>query len=88
MGTLHDACKEAFAPIQIEEVYSHNFFRSYKNHFIFQRRPVLVYIHNDKNIFTNIFSKTIFYSTILIEYLLDNYIVWACDITDKSNRNM
>ncbi|CAF1071553.1 unnamed protein product [Rotaria sordida] len=56
MGSLHEACQEAFSSPVIKE-----------------HRPVLVYIHNDKKI--------------IIEYLLENYIVWPWDITFESNRN-
>ncbi len=48
---------------------------------------MLVYIHNDKSMFSHIFCKTIFSHTIIIDYLLDNYIVWPWDITHESNRD-
>ncbi|CAF2677035.1 unnamed protein product [Rotaria sp. Silwood2] len=52
-----------------------------------ERRPVLVYIHNDESLLSNIFCKTIFCSTTIIDYLLENYIVWPWDITFQSNKN-
>jgi thioredoxin-related protein len=55
--------------------------------FIFQRRPLLIYIHNDENLLSKTFCKNIFCSTRVIEYLLDHYIVWPWDITYQSNRN-
>ncbi|CAF4095665.1 unnamed protein product, partial [Adineta steineri] len=70
MGSLQDACQEAFSSTIIAE-----------------RRPVLVYIHNDRNVFSNIFCSKIFCSEIIIDYLLNNYIVWPWDVTDESNRN-
>ncbi|CAF4579718.1 unnamed protein product, partial [Rotaria sp. Silwood2] len=66
MGSLRDACQEAFKST---------------------RRPVLVYLNNDKSMFNNIFCYKIFCSTIIIDYLLENYIVWPWDITLESNRN-
>ncbi|CAF1040550.1 unnamed protein product [Adineta steineri] len=49
--------------------------------------PVLVYIHHDKNMFSDMICSKIFCSEIIIEYLLENYIVWPWDITVESNRN-
>ncbi|CAF1089429.1 unnamed protein product [Adineta steineri] len=52
-----------------------------------ERRPVLVYIHDDKSMLNNIFCQTIFCTEIIIDYLLENYIVWPWDITFISNKN-
>ncbi|CAF3792056.1 unnamed protein product [Rotaria sordida] len=52
-----------------------------------ERYPVLVYIHHDQNMFSNIFCSDIFCSKIIIEYLRENYIVWPWDITFESKRN-
>ncbi|CAF3673327.1 unnamed protein product [Rotaria sordida] len=52
-----------------------------------EHRPVLVYIHHDRSIFSNIFCLNIFCSEIIIEYLLENYIVWPWDITFELNKN-
>ncbi|CAF1035716.1 unnamed protein product [Rotaria sp. Silwood1] len=70
MGSLQNACEEAFSSTVIKE-----------------RRPVLVYIHNDENMFNNIFCCSIFCSSTIIDYLLENYIVWPCDVTFECNRN-
>ncbi|CAF0983799.1 unnamed protein product [Rotaria sordida] len=51
-------------------------------------RPVLVYIQHDKSMINNIFCYKIFRSTTIINYLLDNYIVWPWDVTLESNRNI
>jgi hypothetical protein len=67
-------------------IYSYDYIK-YKNLFLFKRRPVLVYIHHDISLFSNIFCKTIFCTTITVDYLLENYIVWPWDITQESNRN-
>ncbi|CAF1450233.1 unnamed protein product [Rotaria sordida] len=53
-----------------------------------ERRPVLVYIHHDKNLLTNRFCWNILCSEMIIDYLLENYIVWPWDITFESNRNI
>ncbi|UJR07916.1 hypothetical protein I4U23_012199 [Adineta vaga] len=51
-----------------------------------ERRPLLIYIHDNKSCFSNIFCSTTFCSSIIIDYLLDNYIVWPWDITHQSNK--
>ncbi|CAF4754174.1 unnamed protein product [Rotaria sp. Silwood2] len=41
-----------------------------------ERRPVLIYLHNDDSLFNKTFCKDILCSTEIIDYLLENYIVW------------
>ncbi|CAM4767684.1 unnamed protein product [Rotaria magnacalcarata] len=53
-----------------------------------ERRPVLVYVHHDRSMFSNIFCHRILCSPTIIDYLLENYIVWPCDVTLEVNRNM
>jgi FAS-associated factor 2 len=53
----------------------------------YQHCPVLVYIHHDKSLLSNIFCLNVFCTEIIIDYLLENYIVWPWDITYESNRN-
>ncbi|CAF2076390.1 unnamed protein product [Rotaria magnacalcarata] len=53
-----------------------------------ERRPVLVYVHHDRSMFSNIFCHRILCSATIIDYLLENYIVWPCDVTLEVNRNM
>lgn len=48
---------------------------------------MLVYIHNDESLLSKNFCRTIFCHTTVIDYLLDNYIVWPWDITLDSNKN-
>ncbi|CAF5228350.1 unnamed protein product, partial [Rotaria magnacalcarata] len=38
--------------------------------------------------FSNIFCHRILCSPTIIDYLLENYIVWPCDVTLEVNRNM
>ncbi len=49
--------------------------------------PVLVYIHHDRAPLINIFCLNVFCTETIIDYLLENYIVWPWDITYESNRN-
>ncbi|CAF1229144.1 unnamed protein product [Adineta steineri] len=60
---------------------------AFKSEVFEKRRPVLVYIYDDKSMLNNIFCQTIFCSEIIIDYLLENYIVWPWDITFISNKN-
>ncbi|CAF3308755.1 unnamed protein product [Rotaria socialis] len=52
-----------------------------------ERRPVLVYIHNDESELRKKFCKDTFCSEKIINYLLENYIVWPWDITFQWNKN-
>ncbi|UJR13134.1 hypothetical protein I4U23_000158 [Adineta vaga] len=54
-----DACQTAFTTKHSQE----------------RRRLVLIYIYHAKNVFKNIFCRTIFSSEISIKYFLENYIV-------------
>ncbi|CAF1142598.1 unnamed protein product [Adineta steineri] len=60
---------------------------AFNSEVIEERRPVLVYIHDDKSMLNNIFCQTIFCSEIITDYLLENYIVCPWDITFISNKN-
>ncbi len=90
-GSLQNAFQAAFTSQVIKEVRLSLILSSYKIQKIislfFQRRPVLVHIHHDQSMFSNIFCSNIFCSEIIIEYLLENYIVWSWDITFESNKN-
>ncbi|CAF5172640.1 unnamed protein product, partial [Rotaria magnacalcarata] len=44
-------------------------------------------MHHGRSIFGNIFCENIFCWTKIIDYLLENYIVWPCDVTLGENRN-
>ncbi|CAF0823791.1 unnamed protein product [Rotaria sp. Silwood1] len=50
-----------------------------------ERRPFLIYVNNDKSVYTNLFCKQILCNEKVIDYLLNNYVLWAWDITFKSN---
>ncbi len=87
MGPLQEACQSAYSSSVVKEVCLLSIFLLTNKSILFQHRPILVYIHHDKSLLSNIFSSTIFCSEIVIDYLLENYIVWPWDITDESNRN-
>ncbi|CAF2397266.1 unnamed protein product [Rotaria sp. Silwood2] len=50
-----------------------------------ERRPFLIYVNNDKSIYTNLFCKQLLCNEKIIEYLMNNYVLWAWDVTFKSN---
>jgi hypothetical protein len=52
---------------------------------ITERRPLLIYVNNDKSVYTNLFCKQLLCNEKTIEYLMDNYVLWAWDITFESN---
>ncbi|UJR27935.1 hypothetical protein I4U23_009195 [Adineta vaga] len=50
-----------------------------------ERRPLLVYINNDKSVYTNLFCKQLLCNEKTVEYLMSNYVLWAWDVTYESN---
>ncbi|CAF0958338.1 unnamed protein product [Adineta steineri] len=71
IGSLCEALQVAFNPPSNDQ----------------KRLPVLVYIHNEKAVSSNLFCKTIFCHNEIVDYLSDNYIVWPWDVTLESNRD-
>ena len=55
---------------------------------LFQRCPILVYIHHEKALCSHIFCLNILCSEVIVNCLLNNYIVWAWDITYSANRDV
>jgi hypothetical protein len=51
-----------------------------------ERRPLAIYIHNDRSVCANVFCTQVLAGETIIEYLANNYVVWAWDITSDSNR--
>jgi hypothetical protein len=49
---------------------------------IFQRRPLLIYIHHKDKMLDLLGCE------FLIEFLRENYIVWPWDISNESNRQL
>ncbi|CAF0835411.1 unnamed protein product [Rotaria sordida] len=50
-----------------------------------ERRPFLIYVNNDKGIYTNLFCKQLLCNEKIIDYLMNNYVLWAWDVTFKAN---
>ncbi|CAF3501203.1 unnamed protein product [Rotaria sp. Silwood1] len=48
-----------------------------------ERRPLLVYVHNDGNLFKTKICETMFNSSVSINYLNGNYVIWPCDVTSN-----
>ncbi|CAF1027033.1 unnamed protein product [Adineta ricciae] len=52
---------------------------------ITERRPLMIFINNDKSVYANIFCKQLLCNEKTVEYLMSNYILWAWDLTHESN---
>ncbi|CAF3901208.1 unnamed protein product [Rotaria sp. Silwood2] len=51
-----------------------------------ERRPLAIYLHNDRSVCANVFCAQVLASETTVEYLASNYVVWAWDITTDANR--
>ncbi|CAF4421473.1 unnamed protein product, partial [Rotaria sp. Silwood2] len=49
-----------------------------------ERRPILVYIHNDADQFKKKFCETMFNSSVIVSYLNMNYVVWSWAVDSDS----
>ncbi|CAF1053553.1 unnamed protein product, partial [Didymodactylos carnosus] len=50
------------------------------------RRPLAIYLHHDDSICANVFCSQVLCSDTIVEYLANNYVLWAWDLTFDSNR--
>lgn len=50
-----------------------------------QRSPLLIYVNNEKCVFTNFFFTQIFCRAKTVEYLAENYLLWIWDVTLPNN---
>ncbi|VDM36974.1 unnamed protein product [Toxocara canis] len=72
-GSLRDAIREAFeAPGRA----------------ISERRPLVIYLHNDNAVASNIFAKNVLCSDSVASLLNGQFITWGWDITQKANKEM
>ncbi|CAF4287487.1 unnamed protein product, partial [Adineta steineri] len=51
-----------------------------------ERRPLAIYLHNDRSVCANVFCAQVLAGETTIEYLANNYVVWAWDVTSDANR--
>jgi len=51
-----------------------------------ERRPLLVYLHHDNSILSNIFCSQILCSQQLVSFVSQNFVIWSWDVTDDTNR--
>lgn len=54
--------------------------------FFLQRKPLAVYLHDDNNIVTNVFCSKMLCSEEIVNYLTENFFVWAWDMTNDKNK--
>ncbi|CAF4236822.1 unnamed protein product, partial [Adineta steineri] len=50
-------------------------------------RPLILLLHNDKSVAANIFRNNVLRSEVIVDYLMENFIVWAWDRTYKLNHD-
>ncbi|CAE1311723.1 FAF1 [Acanthosepion pharaonis] len=51
-----------------------------------ERKPLAVYLHDDNNIVTNVFCSKMLCSEEIVNYLTENFFVWAWDMTNDKNK--
>ncbi|CAI9721722.1 FAS-associated factor 1 [Octopus vulgaris] len=51
-----------------------------------ERKPLAVYLHDDKSILTNVFCSKVLCSLEVVSYLTENFFVWAWDMTNDKNK--
>ncbi|CAF0824465.1 unnamed protein product [Didymodactylos carnosus] len=57
-----------------------------KNLIEYNERPLILYLHNDKNVKSDQFCRQIFCSKSMTKYLVMNYFVWPWDFTFETNK--
>ncbi|XP_065834232.1 FAS-associated factor 1-like [Oscarella lobularis] len=50
-----------------------------------ERKPLVVYVHHDFSIQSNVFCSTVLCSAPVVQYLNDNFVTWGWDVTHKTN---
>ncbi|CAF3815531.1 unnamed protein product, partial [Rotaria sp. Silwood1] len=53
---------------------------------IHTRRPLAIYLHNDQSVCANVFCSQVLSADSILEYLVNNYVLWAWDVTYDGNR--
>ncbi|CAF4351088.1 unnamed protein product [Rotaria sp. Silwood2] len=50
------------------------------------RRPLAIYLHNEQSVCANVFCSQVLSADSIVEYLANNYVLWAWDSTNDGNR--
>ncbi|XP_015752631.1 PREDICTED: FAS-associated factor 1-like [Acropora digitifera] len=50
-----------------------------------ERRPLIIYLHHDGSILTNVFCSQLICSETIVNYISSNFVVWAWDMTHDTN---
>jgi len=53
---------------------------------LLQRKLLAIYLHHDQSIFANVFCSQVLCDESLVSFLSANFIIWAWDLTNASNR--
>ncbi|CAF1452324.1 unnamed protein product, partial [Didymodactylos carnosus] len=48
-------------------------------------RPLAIYLHDDKSVYSSLFCSEVLSEIFIIDYLATNYLFWPCDVTLDSN---
>lgn len=51
-----------------------------------ERKPLAIYLHHDESVLTHIFCTQLLCSEAIVAYLALNFVTWAWDLTQESNR--
>ncbi|XP_048579867.1 FAS-associated factor 1 [Nematostella vectensis] len=51
-----------------------------------ERRPLLLYLHHDGSILTNVFCSQLLCADTIINYISNNFVIWAWDMTLDTNK--
>lgn len=86
IGSLDEAIQEALH----SSIYNVNLSSVFSNRLnslnFLQRRPLAIYLHNDHSVCANVFCSQILAADSMIEYLVNNYVFWAWDVTSNNNK--
>ena len=91
IGTMEDAAKEAYGTAtKAMERKMLGKKSNQKRKIILQKvtSNLVVYIHNERSIQSNIFCTQILCASSINEFLLENCIVWGFDVTNLNNKQL
>ncbi|CAB3362571.1 Hypothetical predicted protein [Cloeon dipterum] len=53
-----------------------------------ERRPLVIYIHHDGSVLSNVFCTQVLNSEPVISYLSEHFVIWGWDFTHEQNKQM
>jgi len=52
-----------------------------------QRKPLLIYLHHDRSILSNVFCSQLLCAESIVNYLSQNFVSWGWDLTAMQQRD-